>query len=484
MKKIYKLFVVIALICTSLTSNAQVDRLSVTLLPQMPYANLTNPGIRVNYNGMFGFAVSNIDVSLFNSNLLYSNIYRFEGSDPVAIDGVKLINSLKEQGNSLRADFSLDFLNVGFRVKKLFFNIDWKLRFDSQYVYSRDFLGFFVMGNANYMDDNPADFNVNADANLFSELGVAVQYDINEKLTVGIRPKVLFGLANCSLNNERTKIYTDSETYAMSADIDFSIRGASIINREINTLTDVTKIFDLGQLSLGEAVSVSKNIGFGVDLGAEYIINEHFGVAAGVYDLGFIQWKDSKIKTKQSTGVIVNDAVFNSIEDLKTLDYKAVVNTMIEHIWGSDSVVDGGTYKTALKSKVQLQGFYQLNDMLRATLIAQSYIIDGKMYPSVTAAYSGFFFKFLNLTANYTYSSYVGSSVGAGIGFHAGPVNIYAATDNILILTKLNKTTPELLSTYNAMNVRFGLVFSIGKYQNLKSRLAGDKVKGEDFNEY
>lgn len=480
MKKIYKLCVVIALVFVSITSNAQIDRISMTLLPQMPFANYSNPGIRVNYKGLFGVGISNIDGSIYNSNILYSNIYRFDDSgNPVAIDGAKLVNSLEEQGNKFNFDFALDILNVGFRVKKLFVNIDWRMRTETNMTYSKDFIGFFVMGNANYMDENPADFQVEASATASSEIALGLQYDVNKHLTVGIRPKVVFGVANVNLYNERTKIYTDSDTYAISADLDFKIQGSTMMSKEIYRISDVTNLIDFSSMSFSQALAFTKNIGFGIDFGAEYVFNKHFGVALGVNDLGFINWRESKVKEKHQNGVVVNEAVITGIENIKKIDYNAVVNTVVENIWGNDSLTYGGDYKTMLKTKVQLQGFAQLNNMVRGTIIGESYIINGKFYPSVTVAYSGFFFKFLNLTANYTYSTYVGSTIGAGIGFHIGPLNIYAATDNIMVATKAKGSTIEMASSYKTMNVRLGIVFSIGKYQDLKTRFANDVVEPE-----
>lgn len=480
MKKIYKLCVVIALVFISITSNAQVDRLSMTLLPQMPFANYSNPGIRVNYNGLFGIGFTNVDLSLYNSSIMYDNIFNFNSSgEPVSIDGVKLVNSLKEQDNKLNMDLALDLLNVGFRVKKLFVNIDWRLRTDVGLNYSKDFLGFFVMGNAHYMGDNPADFAVSADATAYSEIALGLQYDITNKLTVGIRPKIIFGVANMGVYNEKTKIYTDSETYAMSADIDYMIKGTTMMTRDINRISDVMDLFDLGSMSIGEAIGFTKNLGFGVDLGAEYIFNQHFGVSAGVNDLGFITWKESKMKEKHTEGTVINEALITDFNGFKDFNYNSVVNTIVDRIWGNDSLVAGGEYKTALKTKVQLQGFYQLNNMLRATVIGESYIINNKFYPSVTVAYSGFFFKFLNLTANYTYSTYVGSTVGAGIGLHLGPANFYVATDNVLIATKAKGSIAQMVSSYNTANVRVGLVFTIGKYKDLKTRVPKEVVAPE-----
>ena len=457
MKKLYKYLMVIALACLSLVSKAQNDGIGFTLLPEMPYSNYFNPGIRVKDNGMVGVLFSNVNVSMYNSSIKYKNLY---GSDKTVIDAVKFANSLKND-NNINFNVTMDLLNVGFRVNKLFFNIDWRLRMTGQFDYSKEFVGFFVFGNANFMgSDNPCDFNVGLDATVFQEIGVSAQYDVNEKLTVGIRPKLLSGVANVMIDNKDTKIYTDPNSFAMTADVKMNIRAASLLEGDVKQLSDLTKMLD--SVSSKDIFDITENIGFGVDFGASYIINEHIGVAAGIYDLGYIKWTNAKVKNVEKYNVVVNDALFDDYNDLADFefDYKSMVQDVIDEVWGNEVLENGSNYKTYLKTRLMAQGYYEFNPKVRFTGIGQLYFTKGKVHPALTLAYSGDFWNHLSVMVNGTLSKYTGSAIGCGIGAHFGPFNIYAVTDNILGVVKIGAPALEKASAYRQANARFGLVFA------------------------
>ena len=480
MKKLYKFLVVIALVCSSFVAKAQNDGIVFTLLPQMPYVNYYNPGIRVPYKGVIGFGISNIGVSVYNSSVKYSNLYTTNAAGEDVIDADMFINSLKEQDNIFNLNFSMDILNIGVRYKKMFISFDWRARLGTDLVYSKDFIGFFVGGNGHYLGhDNPCDFNIQLDVDAFAEYGLGFQYDVNEKLTVGVRPKLLSGIANITVDNERTKIFTNSETepnpYAMSADVNLDIKVASIFNTNVYRMTDISKVFD--SIDNG-TINANSNLGLGIDFGASYVHNEHWGVAAGVYDLGYIKWKNPKVKHVEREGVALNDAVFHDINDIYTLklDYRGMLDQIVDEVWGNDSLTDGSDYKTYLKTRIMAQGYYQFNPMLRFTGIAQFYAFKGKVKPAFTLAYSGLFLNHLNLALSYTMSNYTGNALGTGLGLHAGPFNFYVVSDNVLAMFKATSHVEEFTTSYESAGVRLGIVFTIGKYQGHKKV---EKVKEE-----
>lgn len=466
MKKIYRLFFAVIFVLAAFSAEAQNEGLALSLLRDMPYNNYLNPGNRVKYKGIVGFGISNINLGVLNTSIKYDNIYMFENGIPVAIDANKFIQSLNDKDNSVKADFSLDILNAGFRVKKLFFNIDWRLKMNADLDYSKDFVGFFILGNGNYMGlDNPADFNINTDATLYSEVGVGAQYEINDKLTVGVRPKLLFGLANAGINSDRTRIYTDPDTYGISASVDLDIRTSSVLGINMGRIGDITNVFNAD--SIGNAIgkgSYAENLGFGIDFGASYVINEHWGVSASVCDLGFIKWKNAMVK---SVDVENTQVVAQVIEDISNInigiDYKSMIDNLLKNVWGNDSLFNGDSYKTYLNTRVMVDGYYELNPMLRITAIGQLCKHRDRMYPSFTLAYSGSFFRHINVAADFTVSKYSGTSVGLGFGFHFGPINFYAATDNVMMLSKIGKSTVEMATSYNTADLRLGLVLTIGK---------------------
>ena len=465
MKKIYRLFIIMVLSLVSMTSKAQNDGISLTLLPNSSYNNFYNPGIPVDSKLVFGVGLSNIGFSVYNSSIRYNNLYGFVNGVPEILDANKFINSLDEHDNYINSNFSLDIVRLGASFGKLFVDIDWRLKYNGEFHYSRDFLGFFVNGNGNYLGaDNPADFSIGTDINMYSEMGLGLQYKVNDKLSVGIRPKLLMGIANMSVNDDGTKIYTDENTYEMTADVNINIMASTMFNMDdISRLSDFSTYFEEYN-SITDIIDYKENIGFGIDFGASYTFNKHIGIAAGVYDLGYIRWNESKVKNNHKDNVVVNDALIDDFNDLlnMNIEFTDLYSDLLEDVWDNDSIYDGDAYKTSLKTRVMLQGYYELNQFARITAIGQMYYVKEKFRPSLTLAYSGSLWKVLNLTASYTLSKYSGNTVGAGIGINLGILDIYAVTDNIMIVSKLNAPTMEMLTTYKAANFRLGMVLTLG----------------------
>ena len=107
-----------------------------------------------------------------------------------------------------------------------------------------------------------------------------------------------------------------------------------------------------------------------------------------------------------------------------------------------------------------LQGYYEINPMVRFTAITQLYkMIDG-MKPGITLAYSGNFWNHVNVSLSYTLSKYAGNALGFGVGLHAGPFNIYAVSDNILALTNMSASTAEFATAYKSSGFRCGIVWA------------------------
>lgn len=84
----------------------------------------------------------------------------------------------------------------------------------------------------------------------------------------------------------------------------------------------------------------------------------------------------------------------------------------------------------------------------------------------MTLAYSGSFFKVLNLTTSYTISKYSGNALAAGFALNLGPLKVYAVSDNIMLLSKRSAPITEMLTSYRVANFRLGLIFSVDYRKN------------------
>jgi hypothetical protein len=135
---------------------------------------------------------------------------------------------------------------------------------------------------------------------------------------------------------------------------------------------------------------------------------------------------------------------------------------LVEDVWDNDSIYDGGDYKTSLKTRIMLQGYYELTPMLRVTAISQLYYMNEKFRPALTLAYSGSFWNVFNITASYTLSRFSNNCVGVGIGFKMKNISVFAVTDNVMIATKFKASPIEMLTSYKVANARIGFVMTFG----------------------
>lgn len=474
MKNLYRFISVLAVVASVVSANAQNEGMSLSYLKMMPNSGLFNPGERVNYNAYFGLAVSNISWSSYNSAVKLEDMFRINNGVMDAITLNKFFDNLSEKDNRLNANTTVDIFNVGFRVKSLFVSLDCRVNFDLSYGFSKDFLGFFVRGNGYYSGiDNMANMDSDLDGLVYNEIGIGVQYDINKKLTVGVRPKLLAGILNIETKSAKANIYTDPENYNLIAhSVDFEVNTSSIFKKKVYCLDDVSTLFD--DFDMSSSLEFTKNIGFGIDLGASYKLNDHVGFGASVLDLGFISWKDNMKLDNHINTPDTLQALFTNLDDVLNMDvdFESLLDDIVNNVFGNDSLSEGDDYTTFLNSRFVLNGYYEINNMARFTGTAQLITKYKMMYPSFTVAYSGEFFKFLNVTTNFTYSSLIGSAVGLGLGFHAGAFNFYAVTDNVLVTKSIFANSSDSMLTeamLSTTSFRAGIVFSIGKYQRNKA---------------
>lgn len=458
MRKIFKVFVIAAFMVCSATSYAQNEGVLISLLPQLPYSNYFNPGIRVPYKGLIGFGVS---ASLRNSFAKNSS------SDKVTLND--FYNNLDDKNNQFNASFS-DVVNLGFRTGRFFFNIDCRVKLEDDFKFSKDFVGVFLVGDTDFTREKNLD--VEMETMYYSEIGVGVQYDVNRHLTVGVRPKLLLGISNSKVNSTAT-LAMDS-TLRADMNVEIQASGNSLTNvKDVIDMVNVFDMYDSYSMDLVDDIGLN-NIGFGVDFGASYVFNKHFGVAASVRDIGFIKWKDTKSISKKENIEVVDD--FSGVVDPNNFefDYNSMLDKVVDNVWGgNDALSDGGGYKTKLNTSVNMQVYYEFHPTVRFTAIGQMRKIQDEMKTSFTFAYSGSFGRFVNLAANYTISKQFGNSLGAGLALHIGAVNIYAVTDNVLMFKNMGKEPMNIVTTNNCANIRAGVVISLGRFQKTSDRMAG-----------
>ena len=458
MKKIVFIIFVLALMMGMNAAKAQQVS-PIDFMKMNPYQMKSNPAAKLPYESVMSIAIGNTNLGLQHTGLRYDNFFDFDAQGvPTTLNLRKLANGLNES-NFLGINSETQLFTLYRSIGNGMLTFDWGVKVRGDLRFSDDLFKLLAYGNSVFVGEgNPANVDVNLNLNAYREFAVGYQHNINEKLSIGGRAKLLFGLANLATSNANVKLFTDPDSYALR------------IMENVGVMASLPRVFTLenGVLNANGGFIWSdlfRNVGFGMDLGAEYRFNEHFGVMAAVNDLGFIRWKLNNVKLEskiEDAGQFYDDGsfLFNGLDtdQLQLIisdEYyrERFLDTLKQYF--PMELTNADKYTTGLNTNVLLRGYYDIDGKNRFTLQAQGMFYNSGFRPAVTLAYSGSFFKKIDVCASYTVMKDSYDNIGLGLAFNLGVFHIYAASNNVLGLFKPLNTS--------ALDAQVGIVFNLWK---------------------
>lgn len=170
--------------------------------------------------------------------------------------------------------------------------------------------------------------DINAHAQSFAEIAFGHSRQINDKLRLGAKLKVLVGLgrANVKMRNMKADLTAEDKwTITGEATTDVSMKGFSYVSEEKEYNIEGSGTYErVNDVDL-DGVGVG-GFGMAIDLGGVYEINEDWTVSASVLDLGFISWTNDMLAENRSKSF-----VFNGFHDVSvTSDRGEEIDTKVD----------------------------------------------------------------------------------------------------------------------------------------------------------
>ena len=333
----------IMLVCT-LSANAQFLRTSY-FMEGTHYRQQLNPALTPT-KGYFNLPVIGaVNATVGSTSLGYQDIIDIIDDGDDFYTKPDFMNRLKDN-NKLNVNFSTEILSAGWYKGKNFWSFNIGLRTDIGANLTKNMFTFLNemetveenWRNSNY-DISGQQLNINA----YTEVGLGLSRQINNRLTVGARVKALLGIGNMELKLNRVAMSANlpsdqqinqwsSESYwnsmtpsqaaqaaqelkdkfnnyhanlTVGAELKSSFKGLELQEEEgKDYVTDFD--FDSGKLGIA-------GYGFGIDLGASYKILDNLTVSASVLDLGFISW--SKIASANPDPIDIKGSTYANMVD-------------------------------------------------------------------------------------------------------------------------------------------------------------------------
>lgn len=418
---------------------AQVSQ-TLYFMDRIPQSSFLNPAFGHHHNFHLGLPmISSFNVNTRTNFVNFNDLFFKHPQQDSLISflhpdaDINDFTSKLRDRNKLASDFYANLLSFGVRADRSFFSFSISERASMRGMLPKDLILLGLHGNSQFAGKS-ADFSsIGIDLNYFREYAAGYSYQVDDKLNVGVRAKLLFGKANISFSDSDITLYTDPESYNMRLRSNFTVNMSmpvTIVRNEDGEIEEFEPHFGNGAYSPANFIFNSKNAGFAMDLGATYRLMEEVTLFASVTDLGFIGWKEDVYNITMDEDFefegIDLSAAFDQADDSKPAD------NFLDSLQGRFNLDDTrNSYNRGLPARVYLGGSYKLNQMLSFGLLSRSEIYSGGFEQAVTLSANSNIGRWLSASMSYSVMNNSYNNLGLGLALRGGGFQLYVVSDNL-----------------------------------------------------
>ena len=465
------------LILSVIIYSAEAQNSQVLYHMNLPQNHLLNPALRSTnsvYLGLPGF--SGININANNNFINFSDVFIKGQTDSILTflhpdyDTDKFLKKIKDK-NSIEPELTVPLFGLGFSAgKDLYIFLDINERIEGNVVLPGDIIKLALKGNEQFLGSKIDLSSLRGDIKYYREVGLGFSKNFTNKLRIGVKGKLLYGIAAASVDNRSLGI-TVNDDYTHTLDADLMVNFSAPLNVNMSTDNKVESlIFDDSRFDskagILDFLLNTKNIGFGFDLGATYDVTDNLIISAAITDIGYIKWKTDVTNLQAESRFEFSGLnmlnVFNG-----TMTFDSLANEMLDSLQNSFIVKDTKTpFTTYLPYGVTLGGNYNLTKSFSVGLLSYSRIIGKQIREALTLSANVNLGNALSLSLAYTATNHQYDNLGIGLGLRAGFLQFYTVVDRIPVTwnkINLNNGSPLMLpANWNTINARIGFNFVFG----------------------
>ena len=466
MKSIQNKIVIAGLMIMSLVSTLSAQE-STTLhfMKGMPQSNFMNPALHndsskvvIGIPGMSGVYYD------FNSGFAVDDfMHKGTGvqADSLVRDLEKFQGALSSS-NTVQQNFSLPILYVGFRNKNSFFSFGVAEKALALFSFNKGIVDFLVEGNADYMGKTQNLGNMDMDAFQYREYALGYSNElIKNKLTVGLKAKLLFGKSAFQTEKMILTVETAADGSYLNLNSDMKINLSAPIYMEYDSLNYFSGM-KRDDTSTKDYLMGGNNKGIAFDLGAVYKLTSKITFSGSLIDMGKISFTDKTVNLDHVSTYRWEGVDFSNSIDKGSSDYvnpsdllDDEMDKLKDSFRPAKSEFSSEAFNVKIPTKIYLGGTYDLNKQLNFGLLNRIFIYDGSSQNTLTLSANALLLDFISLSGSYSMVGNSTNNLGMGIGIRAGFLQIYAVSDNVIAVLDPSKA--------EFANARVGVSFLFGR---------------------
>lgn len=394
----------------SLWTNPSFQNKTEKLVVGLPLAS----GAWIDWNANFSLDY------IFSKNFTYSfdNFYK----------------ELGERGQEL-GTIQIPILYLSLRQGNQNFTFAISERIYTESSFDHEFLKFIDYGLEPYYGRNEAFGPMNIHAYHYRELSFAYSKQLWEGLTIGFRPKMLFGRMNYDMRDMSIHVLTDSDSGELQVKPEGTYQVAGqleIISDEVNQVTSIRP-----NLSFSDYFFSLRNLGAAIDLGFNYK-NGKTEIAAAVNDLGFFIMNQSVYDVTYTGTLRYNSTTLYQSNNPDGENYKEPKYALQDLINSNPYLISVSQSEENLTEYIPIKANVSARQQISNTLdlgVSAQFTFHGTNMKTYLSAFG---YKALNdrfdLTSSITLLDFKKLLPGAGVSYTAKNTQVYFATNNITAL--------------------------------------------------
>jgi len=397
------------------------DELSLHFMPDNFAASRTNPSLLPESNLVVG--LPNVGFNLYHSSGNFNDIFRDNSNGGLDVDFGSWIAQLSPE-NELTTNLDVGTVGLFLRKGKMGIQLNHEVRYHSSFLYPDTYVKLIGEGNAQYIGEN---VNIAPDIqqDIYHSIALGLSYQLNDKINLSVRPKIIFGIGNTMTTRKEAFIETSDEFYQTTITTDYQLNSTGILKYNVDGFN-----FDFESLSSG----FSSNTGFALDLGVQFKPSEKLSLNLSWIDgLAKINWKDNT-RIYESKGTKLYEGVkidFSDILQGDSINLTNATDTLnFDNLF--NFTTQDGTYSSELPSRIYFSAAFQLTDKYALHGLFFNENFRGNNRQAYSLGLQAQLHKFINVGINYAYRFESATNIGLNTTFKIGPVQLFAATDNII----------------------------------------------------
>jgi hypothetical protein len=411
------------------------EMLLLHTMREVPQSGMANPAYIPLYKAHFNLILPNISAYGRSSSFTLNDVVKEDSQGSNYLDLNNMIGQMQDK-NLLYLGFRYDPISFGLRFHQNYITLSSNVRMEFFNQYPKKLFDLITDGGSLFtgQEINFDELKISGTVWLEHSAGYARQF--NEELSVGVRFKLLSGIANAHLAQNHVAINREEASQGLFL--------------QSNLLVHTSYPPD-------KTIRLPNNNGYGLDFGISYSPVEVLNFSAGVIDLGRITWKNN-VESYQSegrasfsySGLDLNE-LFGIGSDLDS-GFETVADSL-ENLLTFEELSE--SYTTSLPATYHLGASYHFTDNDQVGAFVQLKRIEEEMLPSVSLMYHRKFGHVLAATTAISYHNQSFSNLGLGFSLNLGFFQMYALSGNVLSAFMPRKA-------HNA-GAQFGFNFLIGR---------------------